>query len=537
MPEFRHLIRAGLLAFLPLGPSVAESLPPSLAADLAAVPKNERPAVSGWVTSVLASAEAKGPTHEDTRALLAKIVPLGLRYDPEEDEVVGGPNWQPPRLDVVFELCDHCLGRDDPLTRRCLEKLIAHPVLVPLREQVFGPASDAALGMMMAVAGRARTQDQVLEHAARASHIVARSPLYRHPSNRVSAAKLSLLWRAPVPAVSFTIDNSKLFENALKEAETKHGPDHPETLVALDHWALYLSITGDSAKAADYLQRIVDSRTRSLGPEHADTLTAIDNLGWCHHAAGHLDKAAPFLQTALAGRQKTLSADHPDTLLSHEHIAGLKDSQGDRAAAQVSLQSILSTREKTLGANHALTLKSLVNLADFHFANGDFDQAEPLYLQAQKARLTTFGPAHPDTLSSQDDLAEIQLARGDLPKAKESLLLAASARAKSTWDFHAESAILTHLAALLCQQGDFAQAESKLELAIGCGSVGLNTPRIQHPALARSTFWRAVAAQGVGDKESALRYATDAHASIIQFLGAAHPWAREAQSLIDALAR
>lgn len=545
--RFSWPVIVGTLAFLSATPGQSQTVPPAIAADLAAVPKKELSTVSGWVNTVLASAEAKGPTHADTRALLAKIVPLGLRNDPEEDEAVGGPIWQPSRLDVVFGLCDHCVGREDPLTQECLQKLITHPVLIPIRQQAHGLASDAALSMMMAVAYRAhlayRAQppEHVLLPTTQAVTIVCRSPLYRHPSNRVSATKLSLLWRAPAPAQQFAVSKPDLFKDEVKAAEAKQGPDHPKTLAALDHWALYLSVAGDTTAAAGHLKRIVDARSKALGPQHPDTLTAIDNLGWCLYAAGDLAKAAPLLQQALTGRQQALPADHPDLILSQEHHAGLQDSMGDRAAALASFQAVLGAREKALGTSHPLAIKSLVNLADFHFANGELDLAEPLYLKAKKVRETTLGPTHADTLSSQDDLAELLLARKDLPKAKEALLQAAAARNNSAHGSpYAKCAILTHLGALLCMQGDFVEAESKLQTARGWGmpSAISSLPLSYHPALARTSYWTAVADRGMGSeyRSSAIECAAEAVEGLTKFLGPAHPWTKEAQALSAELA-
>ncbi|MEQ1838879.1 MAG: tetratricopeptide repeat protein [Verrucomicrobiales bacterium] len=521
--------------------AVAELAPPPPEfteefAALSSASAAEQAKVKGWVKTVLDSAASKGRAAKETREVIAKMVAIYGRPVDEEEEPAGGVWYQEPAVDVAFALADYCLGREDQLTKQCFAKLRAHPVLIENFQQAYGPASEPALRMMMSLADHSRLPENIVKHASAAFALAARSPLYRHPSSRVSATKLALIWRAPLAKQDFLLSTSDmaLFEEQLKVARAKLGADHPETLAAADRLALCLSVAkdGNVAAAEGYLRNIMEARVKALGATHADTLTSIDNLGWHLYTEGNLESAAPLLRQAHSGRITTLGVAHEDTVLSQEHLAALSDSLGDRAEAQAGFEAVLAAREASLGPNHQLTLKSLVNLADFHLANGDLTLAEPLFQAALTRREAALGPAHLDTLSSFDDLGELCFLQKDYPAAKEWFTKANEGRRGRGFQLRASSVTLAYLGMLHYQQGNFKAAESVMMSAHGAsGTYQSNGGLRLHPASARIGYWRALADQAAGHTDAALRELRDAVEDLTKFLGAAHPWTVEASTL------
>ena len=56
------------------------------------------------------------------------------------------------------------------------------------------------------------------------------------------------------------------------------GPDHPDTLSAMNNLAVSLSDQGDLPAARALWEKVLAGRERVLGPDHPDTLSAMNNL-------------------------------------------------------------------------------------------------------------------------------------------------------------------------------------------------------------------------------------------------------------------
>ena len=57
-------------------------------------------------------------------------------------------------------------------------------------------------------------------------------------------------------------------------------------------------------------------RRKVLGPEHPDTLRAMNNLAISYSDAGRRDEALKLREEVLTLRRKVLGPEHPDTLMA-----------------------------------------------------------------------------------------------------------------------------------------------------------------------------------------------------------------------------
>ncbi len=56
------------------------------------------------------------------------------------------------------------------------------------------------------------------------------------------------------------------------------GPDHIETICAMENLSLTLELMGDQTAATELLKNIIEAKKRTLGSEHPDTLESIQTL-------------------------------------------------------------------------------------------------------------------------------------------------------------------------------------------------------------------------------------------------------------------
>ena len=87
------------------------------------------------------------------------------------------------------------------------------------------------------------------------------------------------------------------------------GPDHPDTLTALNALAVAHRLTGNPDKALETAKRVVLARSRALGPTHADTLTSRMGLGLALAAAGETANAHRIVDKTLADAREALGVD------------------------------------------------------------------------------------------------------------------------------------------------------------------------------------------------------------------------------------
>jgi tetratricopeptide (TPR) repeat protein len=84
-----------------------------------------------------------------------------------------------------------------------------------------------------------------------------------------------------------------------------------------------------------------------LGPDHIETLKAVNNLGRLYANQGKVDEAEKMYQRALQGKEKALGLDHPLTLYTVNNLGDLYISQGKLDDAEKMYQWALKSDEKT----------------------------------------------------------------------------------------------------------------------------------------------------------------------------------------------
>ncbi|MEV0918761.1 tetratricopeptide repeat protein [Streptomyces sp. NPDC049967] len=183
------------------------------------------------------------------------------------------------------------------------------------------------------------------------------------------------------------------------------GPDHPDTLVALDGLAAVYGDTGRGQEALRLGERVAEARTRVLGPEHPHTLETLDNLAASYDDVGRTQEALRLREWLAEARTRVLGPDHPDTLEMLDIIAASYFAMGRLFDAAELEERGIQARTRTLGAEHPDTLASVHDHAITYTLLGLHKEAAAMRERVAQARTRVLGPEDPDTLGTLHHLA------------------------------------------------------------------------------------------------------------------------------------
>ncbi len=133
-------------------------------------------------------------------------------------------------------------------------------------------------------------------------------------------------------------------------------------VTSLNNAALSLESKGDLAGAEPLFRQAVAIAETKLGPDHPDTAGSLNNLAGLLESRGDLAGAEPLYRRALAIAEKALGPEHPHTATSLDNLAGLLESKGDYAGAEPLRRRTLAIAEKALGPEDPTTQAFRENL-------------------------------------------------------------------------------------------------------------------------------------------------------------------------------
>ncbi len=331
-------------------------------------------------------------------------------------------------------------------------------------------------------------------HLARAKAFVsaAQEALERLPTTE-QAQSLACLIDRELGAVlmgSGRYDAAKNAQcRALLRFETALGPDHPDTLRALQSLAVTLHAQGDLAGARNREERVLARFEAVQGPNHPDTLRVLQNLALTLKAQGDLVGARNREERVLAGFEATLGPDHPNTCGVLQNLAVTLYRQGDLVEARKHYEKAISIYERILGPDHPDTFRVLQNLAVTLHAQGDLVEARKHYERAFVGFEAALGPDHPDTLRVLQNLAALT-ALGDVDRAISIYNRALAGFERILGLDHPDTLrVLQNLALALKAQGYIASAGERLERALAGYEAALGP---DHPDTRNARFNLAI---------------------------------------------
>ncbi len=199
-----------------------------------------------------------------------------------------------------------------------------------------------------------------------------------------------------------------------------------------------------------------------MGPDHLDTLTAMNNLASTYLEVGRLNDAVLLLEETLNRRKVQQGPDHLDTLNTMNNLAAAYQISGRTGDAVPLFEKVLALRTIKLGHDNPDTLRSLHNLATSYREAGRTNEAIPLFEQAVTLRKAKLKPDHPDTLASMNSLAAAYLDTQQWAKAEVVLQDCLKLREQTQPDDWRRFHTMSQLGASLAGLGKYADAEPML---------------------------------------------------------------------------
>lgn len=199
--------------------------------------------------------------------------------------------------------------------------------------------------------------------------------------------------------------------------EASYGPEHPDTITAMNNLALTLSNQGKTDEAASIQQQALEITHRIRGPEHPDTISVMNNLALMLDDQAKWDEAALIQQQVLTLRQQILGHEHADTLMAKNNLAVTLSYQGKIDEAELMQQQVVETMQRILGPEHPDTITVLSNLAHTLSKQAKTDEAMLMEQQVLEMRQRILGPEHPDTITAINNLAHTLSHQGKVEEA------------------------------------------------------------------------------------------------------------------------
>ncbi|MCX6872834.1 MAG: tetratricopeptide repeat protein [Verrucomicrobia bacterium] len=197
----------------------------------------------------------------------------------------------------------------------------------------------------------------------------------------------------------------ELQEQVLKLSDMINGPEHLTTLGAINNLALSCADIGRWGEALKLREKVERLMRKVHGPEHPDTLTAMSNLALSYDDAGRRDDALKLRDQVVQLRFTVNGPAHPNTLGAMANLAISFSAVGRRAEAFNLRENVLSLCRQVLGPEHPDTLKAMGSLANSHAEMSRRDAALSLREEVLTLSRKVNGPEHPDTLEAMHNLA------------------------------------------------------------------------------------------------------------------------------------
>lgn len=213
--------------------------------------------------------------------------------------------------------------------------------------------------------------------------------------------------------------------------------DLPEVAANLHHeFARLWQSLSSMPLAARHLERARDLRREHLGPEHSQTLSAMNDLASVYEVLGRRAEATALYEEVLAVRRRLFEpSDDQKLLTSINNMGFILAGQGRHEEAEVLLEEALKRRRRALGETHFQTLSTKNNLATIYVARDELDRAEPLLREVLRERRRQLREHDPKIFRSVANLARLLIQKGAHGEA-EALLLPARERATKVLGTH-----------------------------------------------------------------------------------------------------
>jgi tetratricopeptide (TPR) repeat protein len=286
-----------------------------------------------------------------------------------------------------------------------------------LRKKLLGPVNPDTLetasffGEVLFREAKYKEGEEVMGYALGGSEKVLGM---KHPLTRINMGHLAEMKTGQ----GCFDDAEELYRRALKGKEEELGTEMVD-LKNADNLGAALRRKGEFDEAESWIRRSMIGREKSVGPNHPQTLRAVNHLGLVLQRMGRYEEAELLNRRALAGFEQTLGREHHFTLQSLDNLSSVFRSQGKYAEAEKESRRAHAGLDRLMGPEHRHTLQSLMSIALALEMQSKLEQAEELAVRALAGEERTLGWDHPQIRVSAAAVEQILRKQGKEEEANE----------------------------------------------------------------------------------------------------------------------
>ena len=245
--------------------------------------------------------------------------------------------------------------------------------------------------------------------------------------------------------------------DALRLLRERLGPEHPETLKAMNLLGIIYRKMGNLHESSDMLEHGLAGCTSVLGPSNENTLRAKNDLGMVYEELGMMNEAEKLYREALAGEEAEFGPGDMSVMRTLGNLGNLYSDIGRYPEAESCYKRALAGKKALVGDDHRSTVFTIDNLGHLYTITGRLDEAQPLLKRALQYRIKTMRFFHPSTLRSFDHMARLCQEKGDLRTAENMFLQALEGRERVLGKEHPNTR------SSVCSYGLLYEANGRLE--------------------------------------------------------------------------
>ncbi|KAJ4985617.1 Kinesin light chain 6 [Stagonosporopsis vannaccii] len=258
---------------------------------------------------------------------------------------------------------------------------------------------------------------------------------------------------------------------------------HPNQLASQHVLAGAYQADGQIERAVELLETVVKAE-ETLEAEDPSRLASQHALARAYQANGQGSKAIELLESVCKIRSRMLKADHPSLLAAQHSLAVVYYEGGEIKKALELLESVVEIRTRVLRADHNSLLASQHALACAYFTDGHVQRGVELMESVVEVKTCVLRADHPSLLISQHGLSQAYFADGQFSKAMALLEHVAKFYARILRADHPDRLMAQHDLAL-AYHADGLQ-EKAIELMENVVELGARALRVDHPSQLRS---------------------------------------------------
>ncbi|OAL50980.1 hypothetical protein IQ07DRAFT_598993 [Pyrenochaeta sp. DS3sAY3a] len=217
----------------------------------------------------------------------------------------------------------------------------------------------------------------------------------------------------------------RYIQSTLQEFRRLLGPDTIRGLGIEGLEARVSSYLGGSDETISHFENLIQKRTNMLGPGHVETLTIQEDLSLFYQMNKQSSKALELQSRVFDTSKEALSSKHPFPIQAGKKLGKLLITIGQSDEGVKLISRALEDTVELFGKSHYKSIFARVALSSAYCANGRLEDAESLGNEALKELQALYGKGHALTTVALASLAVTLSAQGKprlgLPLVKEAL--------------------------------------------------------------------------------------------------------------------